>query len=105
MKFSGNVGFVSQQESSPGVWENVEVERHYRGSVLQSDIRWEQADQNEINEDLALTNRISIVIDDYISLHSSLIRYVEFQGQKWKVTRMEFRHPRVILYLKGLYNG
>ena len=34
----------------------------------------------------------------------SQIRYVEYLGAKWRVTKVEVRHPRLVLSIGGVYN-
>ena len=53
----------------------------------------------------AKANEIHIVADAYADNHFYAIRYAKFRGVKWKVTKVEVRHPRLILTLGGLYNG
>lgn len=106
MKFSGNVGYCVSQEGTgdrEGIWEDVVVERHYYGDVLQNTQRWEQG--MDILDDAKLTNKISIMADAVLFEHFSTLKYVEWMGARWKVTSIEVLRPRLILTLGGVYNG
>lgn len=103
-KYCGKVGFVQTVETSPGIWEEVATERTYCGDVLRNTRRWEPRDQ--LNDNLSLNNMISIIGSDrYTFLHTSAIRYIWWQGEKWEVTNVEIQRPRLILTIGGVYNG
>lgn len=101
-KFSGNIGFGYTSETTPGVWTEQIVERHYTGDLL-SATRSMQSSGNQ-NDDISLSNRISIVADEYLNVNASLIRYVTYRGAKWKVTNVDIKFPRLILSMGGVYN-
>ena len=52
-----------------------------------------------------INNQIEIVADPYINQHFPSIRYVMWNGTKWKVTSVEDQFPRLILALGEVYNG
>ena len=101
-RYYGNIGFyLLQVESRPGVWEDVIEERPYKGDVLHSGRRWESTDN--INDDVVLTNRFSIVSDTYLNAHVPALRYLEYLGTKFKITSVELEPPRVIISVGGVY--
>jgi hypothetical protein len=102
-KFYGPVGYITQTEISPGVWDDVVVERSYRGDILQNFRRWKETEEK--NDNLALSNRISIIADPYAYKNLSAIRYIRWQGARWKVSSIEIQRPRLILTLGEVYNG
>lgn len=103
-KFFGIVGFAEDTiETSPGVWVEKIVERNYYGDVNRNTRRLESS--STLNDNINLSNEISILADPYANNHFHLIRYVEFMGTRWKVTTVEEKYPRLILVLGGLYNG
>lgn len=102
-KWCGNVGFADTIEYEPGSYENEVVERPYYGDVISN--RWKRQNSNGINDDINLSNQISIVADPYSLNHCSTIVYVEYMGAKWKVTDVEPQFPRLILNIGGVYNG
>ena len=58
-----------------------------------------------LNDDITLNNKISIVTDLFADEHLYAIRYVVYGGSKWKVTSVELRRPRIVLSIGGVYNG
>lgn len=101
-KFYGAVGYAETVETSPGVWEEQITERNYYGDVIRNTRRLQSADK--VNDDINISNEISIVADPYANDHFYAIRYVVFQGAKWKVSNVDVQYPRLILSLGGLYN-
>lgn len=102
-KFYGKIGFAEFTESSPGVWTEEIIKRNYYGDVLSNTRRLEGAQQ--VNDNLNVNNRISIVSDPYITENFHNIRYVEFMGAKWKIGTVEVQFPRLILTIGNLYNN
>lgn len=102
-KFFGFVGYVETVETSPGVWEEVACERSYYGDVIRNVRRIEKG--LAANDDIDVDNLISIVADAYALNHFFAIRYVQWMGTLWKVTRVEVQRPRLILTIGGVYNG
>ena len=102
-KYYGRIGYGETVETAPGVWEEVITERHYYGDVTRNARRWENGDS--LNDNLIVSNQISIVADDYAYTHFAYIRYVEWMGSLWKPTNVEIQRPRIILQVGGVYNG
>lgn len=104
MKFSGVVGFwEGSVETSPDIFEPSIVEKPYTGEVRRNYRRFQST--NNINDDLVTNNKISILSDLYARENWETIRYVIWNGVKWKVTRVEVDYPRLILELGGVYDG
>lgn len=106
MKFSGRVGFwVKDVETKPGVYKNRTIEKVYTGDVLKN-VRNFQTAENQQNDNLRVNNRLSIISDLYMQQNWSSIKYVLWNGVKWKVSSVDVgSYPRVILELGGVYNG
>lgn len=102
-KFYGKIGFDTTEETSPGVWRQTIVERTYRGDLNKTHSKWDGADK--LNDDINITNNISIVADPFAFENFAHIRYVEFMGEKWKVTSIDVSYPRLTLSVGGLYNA
>ena len=102
-KWYGVIGYADNVEVEPGVWEDTIVEKPYYGDLIRN-IRKLQS-SGEINDDINLSNEISIVADPYANKNFYKMRYAEFKGAKWKVTDVEVQYPRLILSLGGLWNG
>lgn len=106
MKFSGKVGFwITDHETKPGVYEPMIVEKSYVGDVQKNTRRF-QSVENQQNENLVVNNRLSIISDLYMKKYWGSIKYVLWNGVKWKVISIDIEsYPRVILELGGVYNG
>ena len=102
-KFCGVVGFAVTKETRPGVWTNDITEREYYGDVLSNARRLQTIDQ--LNDDINVSNRISIVADAFANENFHSMRFIEYMGTVWKVANVEVQRPRLILTLGGVYNG
>lgn len=102
-RFCGKVGYVRSVETSPGVWEDEVTERKYFGDATRI-VRTLQT-TDKLNDDINVSNQISIVADPFANQNFHWMKYVEFQGAKWKISSVEVSRPRLILTLGGLYNG
>ena len=103
-KFYGKVGYgPTSVETAPGVWNEVMVEVAYFGDVVRNSRKLQSGES--VNDDLSVSNSISIVADAYANEHFFAIRYVEWMGGLWKVSDVEVQAPRLLLRLGGVYNG
>lgn len=102
-RFCGKVGFAKLEETVPGVYEEVITERTYMGDTLSNFRNLQTADQ--VNDNINISKKVSIVADPYAKENFHSIRYVETDGAKWKATNAEPAYPRLILTLGGVYNG
>lgn len=101
-KFYGSIGYAETVETSQGIWEEIITERTYVGDVVRNTRRLQSSDN--LNDDINVSNEISIVADAFANQNFFSIRYAEFMGARWKVSNVEVKHPRLILTLGGLYN-
>lgn len=102
-KFYGKIGYAITKETTPGVWVEQIIERSYYGDVIRN-IRRLQSSEN-LNDDINVSNEISIVADAFANQNFHSMRYVEYMGTKWKVSSIEVKYPRLILSIGGVYNG
>ena len=101
-KFYGVIGYAETVETSPGVWTEQITERYYSGDVLKISKKWQSGES--LNDDLIISNEISIVADPFAYNNFHNIRFVQWMGAKWKVNRMDIQRPRITLSLGGVYN-
>lgn len=101
-KYYGTIGFVKTRETAPDVWTGEITEREYSGDVLRIQRRWQGSEH--LNDDLTISNRLSILSDPYAYNNFQSIRYATWMGAKWKVTSVEVAYPRLLLDLGGVYN-
>lgn len=102
-KFYGKIGYANTVETKPGVYEEQIVERSYYGDLIRNTRRLQSADQ--VNDDINISNEISVVADPYATNNFHTMRYAVFMGTKWKISNVEVSYPRLILTLGGVYNG
>lgn len=101
-KFFGVIGFNKSIEISPGVYGD-HTERQYYGDIIRNSRRLQSSDK--VNDDISVSNQISVLADPYAVENFHDIAYVVWLGSKWKVTSVEVQFPRLILELGGVYNG
>lgn len=104
-RFFGPIGFAESVETEPGssIWEDVIVEKNYRGEVTRNVKRWDNTEY--LNKDISISNTISIVADPYVSNHLFAVKYVKWLGSYWEINSAEVQTPRIVLTLGGVYNG
>lgn len=102
-KFFGAIGYAVTSETKPGVYEEQIIEREYFGDVNRNIRKLENSEH--LNDDINVSNEISIVSDPFANENFYSMRYAEFMGTKWKIISVEVKYPRLILTLGGVYNG
>lgn len=101
-KFYGTIGFFTTIEVKPGVWQKRWTERKYFGDVLKNTVR--QQSNDNLNDNIVVSNQISIVADPFANENFHSIMYVEYMGAKWKVSNVEVEYPRLKLSIGEVYN-
>lgn len=103
-RFFGKVGYAVPGELVNGVWSDSITERAYYGEVLNETRSHDESEK--VNDDVRLSQRISIVADAYALGNFSDIKYVEDEaGTLWTVRSIELKRPRLILSTGGVYHG
>lgn len=102
-RFYGRVGFGHTVEVRPGVMEDVITERPLYGDVLRPGRSFNE--DGKVHRDTSVTNRISVLADDYAAENVYAIRFVEWKGVLWYVTKVEEERPRLIFSLGEVYRG
>lgn len=103
MRFYDAIGIGGTVEVAPGVWDDVITERLYRGDVVRNTRRYSESES--VNDDLTVSNSISIVSDSSLIDAFFDLRYLRWKGTLWKISDVEVQGPRFILRLGGVYNG
>jgi hypothetical protein len=105
-RFSGTIGFLRTEETDPenhpSVYNEIIQERRYCGDVLSNSRRWDQ--NGNLNENLVINNRISVVADKFATENLGAMRCVRWHGDTWKITNVEIQYPRIILTIGGQYH-
>lgn len=103
-KFYGIIGYGVSVETKPDVWKKEIVEKPYSGDLIKNmQSRYQSADK--LNDNINVTNAISIVADPFAYENFRSMLYVEYMGTKWKIESVEVQYPRLILTTGGVYNG
>lgn len=104
-RFYGEVGYGLTEEKPPGsgVWVDRIVEQPYFGDVIRNTRKLESGES--LNDDILVSNSISIVANQYAIEHFALIKYVRWAGALWTVSSVEVKSPRLVLSLGSVYNG
>jgi hypothetical protein len=101
-KFYGEIGYAETVETAPGVWQEQITKRQYFGDVVRNVSK--MRDGENLNDNLTIDNRLSIVADPYAYEKFHAMRYVNWMGVLWKITSVEVQRPRLILTIGGVYN-
>lgn len=102
-KWFGKIGYAETVETKPGVWKEQITVREYFGDLTRNTRRLQTVDK--LNDDINISNELSIVSDPYAIQNFHAMRYAEFMGTAWKISNVEVQYPRLILTLGGVYNG
>lgn len=102
-RFAGLVGYVTQEETVPGVWSPVDKSVMMKGDI----IRQSSSVQNDskVNSDITLNHRVSLMGDAYAFDNYYDLKWITISGRKWEVSSVEMQRPRLIVTVGGLYNG
>lgn len=103
MKYYGLIGYAVQAETAPGVWEEQIRERTYCGDVIKRTTRMQNG--SNLNDNLDVSNVMSIVADPYALEHLGNMRYITWMNSKWEISSVEYVHPRLNISIGGVYNG
>lgn len=102
-KFFGEIGFATQVETSPGIWEDKIIEKQYYGDITRESRRFSTSEQ--VLDNINLSNQVSIIADGYVTDNIQNLRYVRWLGGLWKISYVELKFPRLVLEMTGVYNG
>ena len=104
-KWHGKIGYIKQVQTAPSVWRNQEEVREYSGDITRNySSKWTPA-TDSTNDELSFDNQVSIVADQFAYQNFYSMKWIELWDAKWKITKVEVQHPRLILMVGGVYNG
>lgn len=103
-KWCGKIGYLQSMETEPGVWgDDVINERLYYGELIRNRKLYQNS--GGVNDDINLSNQISIIADPFVMQNFQHMKYVEIANVKWKISDIEVQYNRLILTIGGVYNG
>lgn len=103
-KYYGTIGFGEDVETRPGIHKMEWTEKKYQGDVIEN-ARRVTASSESTNDDLTVSNQISILADPYAYKNFHLMRYATYMGVKWRIINVRVLYPRLILTLGGEYHA
>lgn len=101
-KFTGRLGYLFQEETSPGVWEERVEEYECVGDIISANRKWEKGES--FTDELNVSNRFSIVAAAFVTKNLAYMRYLKWMDVAWKITNADIQYPRIILTIGGVYN-
>ena len=103
-KYYGRIGFIEAQEvpAGSGIWVEVPTEHYYVGEVGRNSRRWQPGEK--LNDNLNISNEITVVMDEYAIHNFHAMRYIEYMGAFWEITNALVEHPHIRLTIGGVYN-
>jgi hypothetical protein len=108
-RFTGLVGYVTQEESVPGVWSQSETPKMMKGDIIRQSITNGKgdrvADSGKVNDDVSLGHRVSLIGDAYAFANCFNMKWVQINGIKWSISSIEMQRPRIIVSLGGMWNA
>jgi len=108
-KFAGLVGYVTQEETVPGVWAPVETSIMMRGDIISQSYTNGNgsriSDTGKVNDDITLNHRVSLLGDAYAFDNYFDLKWIQIGGRKLEISSIELRRPRLTVSIGGLWNG
>lgn len=106
MKWHGNIGFETQVEVSydpnkATIWRPEIVTRHYYGDIQRVNKREQNGDK--VNNDISINNQFSIISDPFANNNYWNMKWIEWNGKKWRITDITVEPPRLTINIGGEY--
>ena len=107
MRWHGMIGFETQVEVSDDpnkatVWKPQIVPKHYYGDV-QRLIKREASSGDKVNNDISFNNQFSVISDLFAQQNAYKMKWIEWNGRKWRVTEITVEPPRLTINIGGEY--
>ena len=102
-KFCGLIGYALTVETEPGIYEEQITENMYFGDVIRNSRRLQE--RSKINDDINISNQISIIADPFANNNFQKMKYAEYLGCLWEIKSVKPAYPRLVLTMGGVYNG
>lgn len=102
-RWYGVIGYGKTEETKSGVHKKTVTKRQHFGDLIQNSRRLESS--GNLNDDINITNRISIVADPFAYENFRYMIFAEYMGAYWKIKSVQVMPPRLELTLGEVYNG
>lgn len=105
MKWSGKIGYSITEEDpiDSGIYVEKIVERTYYGDLVSN--RFKLQNTNQVNDDVIFSNQFSVVADHFAISNLHLLKYITYNGFKWKISNVDVQPPRLLINVSDVYNG
>ena len=102
MKEYALIGFKYTENIGHGVWKPVVTEKKYYMDVNR--VSWyNRQSQQTVNGTFTVNNTVSILLNPFLLEHYTQIEWIEFHGNKWKVSSVDLEPPRINLSIGEPY--
>ncbi len=107
-KWSGVIGYALVGETQPGVWTEGITDKKYYGDIVNDNRKFDSGNavyssNNQMNEDLSISNKISVVSNSFMLENLSFMKYITFMKSKWRISSVDIQPPRIIITIGGMY--
>lgn len=102
-KYHGIIGYGKNVEVTPGDWDFEITERAYYGDVVRDVMTTRESDK--VLSDFTVGNSFSIMADGYAYENFAAMKFIEWAGERWIITNVEVRRPRLLIRIGKVYNG
>ena len=105
MKYHGYIAFSTEVfDDNTGVTIEQMTRREYYGEVIRDSKSNEN--NNQIVDGFTLSNEFSVIADAFMREHFYKMRYLEWQGVKWKIKSAtnDPDRPRIKIHVGEVYN-
>lgn len=102
-KWYGKIGYAQTVETSPDVWEKQFTERCYYGDIISHQYRRQSGEG--LNDNITLSNQISVIADRFAYENFNAMCYVEFMGVTWRISHVDVQYPRLTLTVGEVYHA
>jgi len=103
MKYSGKLGIVVEEETSPGVWEDRITEQEVLGDM--KTLTETHASEDGIHPKVSSTRSVSVGALGIGPRDNSMIKYATYAGKRWTLSSIVDEPPNIRLYFGEEYHG
>ena len=100
-RYFGQIGYAVLEDIGNGVFVERIQERPYYGDVTRVANRLVAAPG--LNDNVQLNNEVSVIADGFAYENFQSIRYVTWNGVKWRATAVQVRRPRLLLNIGEVF--
>ena len=100
-RYFGQIGYAVLTNPAPGVFVEGIEERSYYGDITRVSNRLVAT--STLNDNVQLNNEVSVLADAFAYENFQSIRYVTWNGVKWRVSAVQVQRPRLVLNIGEVF--